>query len=86
MAEVESTTEANEPSGLTINDFYQKLSEKVSAYNAKLLLHSVMVSSGLQNDKDSQLNKDEVKVICLELIKKGGPAFSVGKTIYGQIQ
>ena len=70
---------------LTLNDFYKKLSESVSDYNAKLMLQSAMISSGLDQNLSS-LNTDEAKAICLELIKKGGPAFQVGKALYHQVQ
>ena len=75
-----------EPSGITVDDFYSKLSERVSAYNARLLMHSVMIGSGLNTKKQGMLNKEEAKTVCLELIKKGGPAFQVGKAMYSQVQ
>lgn len=76
-----------ELSDVTLNDFYIKLSERVSAYNAKLLMHSVITCSGLDRDNDtSPLNREDAKTICLELIKKGGPAFQVGKAMYTHLQ
>lgn len=70
---------------LTLNDFYSRLSERVSDYNAKLMLQSAVISSGLDQNSSS-LNNDEAKAICLELIKKGGPAFQVGKAMYQHVQ
>lgn len=70
---------------ITLNDFYCKLSERVSDYNAKLMLQSAVISTGLDQNLSS-LNNDEAKAICLELIKKGGPAFQVGKAMYQQVQ
>lgn len=70
---------------LTLNDFYSRLSERVSDYNAKLMLQSAVISTGLDQNSSS-LNNDEAKAICLELIKKGGPAFQVGKAMYQHVQ
>lgn len=77
-----NTTEA---SGLTVNDFYIRLSSKVSDYNAKLTLQSALIATGLNVGSD-ELNKEDAKTICLELIKKGGPAFQVGKDVYQLMQ
>ena len=81
-----SETTASETTDLTLKDFYQKLSERVSDYNAKLLLQSVVFTSGLSNEDSSPLNKEDAQAICLELIKKGGPAFQVGKDMYHRVQ
>ena len=78
-------TKKQEICKITLNDFYSKLSERVSDYNAKLMLQSAVISTGLDQNLSS-LNNDEAKAICLELIKKGGPAFQVGKAIYQQVQ
>lgn len=76
----------NPMSSVTINDFYNQLASRVSAYNAKLLLQRAVFQSGLDNDHDCCLNMDEAKAMCLELIKKGGPAFQVGKDMYSRLQ
>lgn len=76
-----NTTEVS----ITMNDFYNKLSERVSDYNAKLVLHSAAVSTGIGRDQ-SRLNREEARAICLELIKRGGPAFQVGKAMYQSVQ
>ncbi|MCB0391743.1 MAG: hypothetical protein KDD58_10645 [Bdellovibrionales bacterium] len=70
----------------SLNDVYVKLSQRVSAYNARLLLHSVKVGAGIQDDGNEPLSLEEAKIVCLELIKKGGPAFQVGKDLYSQVQ
>lgn len=70
---------------LTLNDFYSKLSERVSDYNARLMLQSAVISTGLDQNISS-LKVDEARAICLELIKKGGPAFQVGKAMYQHVQ
>ncbi len=67
---------------LTINDFYKRLSEKVSDYNARLLLHTAVQKSGLKEDNHVPLKSDDAKSICLALIHQGGPAFHVGRDIY----
>ncbi|MCH2533608.1 MAG: hypothetical protein MK008_04130 [Bdellovibrionales bacterium] len=73
-------------SEITTQHFYTALSKKVSGYNAKLLLNSAMIQVGFNQINADPLKLDDAKNICLELIKKGGPAFYVGKEIYQQIQ
>jgi hypothetical protein len=70
---------------VTINDFYVRLSQKVSDYNARLLLHTAVLKSGLKEEHDAPLKSEDVKTICLALIGQGGPAFHVGRDIYQQI-
>ena len=74
---------------ISVNDFYVKLSERVSGTNAKLLLSSAIVGSSYAPvdgvEGTSPMNVDDVKSLCLELIKKGGPSFQVGKNMYHQI-
>ncbi|MBX7230886.1 MAG: hypothetical protein K1X29_02270 [Bdellovibrionales bacterium] len=71
---------------VTINYFYQKLSERVSTYNARLMLRAAMVSSGVQGEPDTVLEDEQAKAMCLALINKGGPAFQVGKNLYHDLQ
>ncbi|MCC7405882.1 MAG: hypothetical protein IT288_15915 [Bdellovibrionales bacterium] len=73
-------------SGVTIQDFYNQLASRVSAYNAKLLIQRAVQQSGLGSNDSEQLKMDDAKAICLELIKKGGPAFQVGKDMYSRFQ
>lgn len=96
MAEKTETTEAAETIELTpeqakITDIsldvvLEKLSEKVSGYNAKLLLNHAMVGSGVFGDSQDFLNAKSAESICLELIKKGGPSFQVGRDLYSRTQ
>lgn len=75
------------PKALTINHVYTKLSERVSTYNARLMLRSAIVTSGVQNTKeDQELNLEQARALCLALINKGGPAFQVGSDLYRIIQ
>lgn len=57
------------------------LEVKMSPFNAKIILDSAFVSSGL-NVSEENLNKDQAQAICMALIRKGGPAFQVGTEIY----
>ena len=70
------------PTSVTTNDFFNRLRQRMSIYNANLLLNSAIVETGLQVKKDDCLESDDVKSLCLELIKKGGPSFYVGQAIY----
>jgi hypothetical protein len=70
---------------ITIHDFYVKLSEKVSDSNARLLLHTAVLKSGLKEERHAPLKSEDAKSICLALIGQGGPAFHVGRDIYQQI-
>ena len=69
---------------VTINLFFQELKKRVSPANAKLLLHSAAVNTGVNFSMETKLNTEETKTLCLELIKTGGPCFQVGRTIYTQ--
>ena len=76
-----------ESSMLTKGDFYNQLTDRVSLYNATLLLRVASVPSGLMNfPENEKLNKDQARALCLELIKQGGPAFQVGSALYSQTQ
>lgn len=79
-------TNSSSASPTTLNDFYVKLTEKVSNYNARLMLQTAMLTSGVQQDKHEALESEQVKAICLALINKGGPAFQVGKSFYQNLQ
>lgn len=73
-------------SPMTINDFYLKLTEQVSNYNARLMLRTAMVTSGITGEGDQVLDNEQAKSMCLALINKGGPAFQVGKSMYTNLQ
>lgn len=76
----------NDKIELTMNDICAKLSERVSNYNARLMLQSALIGTGLNRDNSEVLNKEEVRAICIALINKGGPAFQVGRELYQRIQ
>jgi len=65
-------------------DFMRRLTEKLTHFDASLVLEAAMLSAGVPRN-DGFLKKDETKEICLELIKRGGPAFSVGTGIYREV-
>jgi hypothetical protein len=70
---------------ITMNFFLTELKKKVSDSNAKLLLHSAVVRSGLQYPEHQPLKKEDAHMLCMELIKSGGPGFQVGRSVYTQI-
>ena len=67
---------------LTVSRILEKLQERVSIYDARLILDSAIVVSGLRLQDNAYLKKDEAEILCLELINKGGPAFKVGSALY----
>lgn len=71
---------------LTIQDFYVKLSQRVSDYNARLMLRTAMFESGVEGEGSKVLELEQAKAMCLALINKGGPAFQVGKDLYRNLQ
>lgn len=72
------------PTPITLNDIQAQLSAKITAYNAKLLLHSALIDSGMNVEVAGPLSHDQVKSISLELIRKGGPAFQIGRQLHQQ--
>jgi hypothetical protein len=67
---------------VTVNYFFEELKKRVSATNARILLHCAMVNTGITVDNAAPLGKENTKTLCLELIKSGGPGFHVGRSIY----
>lgn len=82
MSEVNSEVTMTE---ITLDAIRARLAEKVSGYNAKLLLNDAIVSSGVQTDFRTPLDSEMAKSICLALLAKGGPSFQVGKSLYKTI-
>ena len=74
----------NQETNLTVGDFLSGLRQHVSQFDARLILDSALVGAGLQFEEGSKLRREEAESICLELIRKGGPAFQVGSQIYRQ--
>jgi hypothetical protein len=74
-------------SQITMNVFLMELKKRVSASNAKLLLHTAVTKTGLNFDQnqDHPMNKVEVHTLCMELLRSGGPGFQAGRTVYSQI-
>ena len=71
---------------LTTQVFYKRLSERVSDYNARLVLNQALHHAGLNAINEEPLDGDVAKNLCLELIKRGGPAFHVGQALYRELQ
>ncbi|MCC6277456.1 MAG: hypothetical protein IT289_06030 [Oligoflexia bacterium] len=66
-------------------DFVSRLTEKLSHFDANMILEAAMLSVGVEQLDDGCYKKEEVQNICLALIKKGGPAFAVGTRIYREL-
>ena len=75
------------PTPITMDLFLSELKKKVSDSNAKLLLHTAIIRSGLNfsDSSRSALNHEEAHSLCMELIKSGGPGFQVGRSVYTQL-
>jgi hypothetical protein len=72
-----------ENSKLTVKLFYDTLKTRVSSQTAKLILDSALSPMGMTSEsQEYELTNDQAKDLCLQMIKKGGPAFNVGQTIY----
>ncbi len=69
-------------SSITPQFILNQLETRVTEYNARMILESALVSSGLNATYSDILDKDQSHSLCLALIKKGGPAFQVGTEIY----
>lgn len=69
----------------TKDHFRRRLEERVSGYNAKLLLDAAVLESGISSNDDQQLDSDQAKSLCLSLINRGGPAFHVGQSVYKEL-
>ena len=68
------------------SDFYDRLSLRVSTFNARMMLRSAMVTCGVQAEDSETLGTEQAKAICMALINKGGPSFQVGKDMYSLLQ
>jgi alanine-alpha-ketoisovalerate/valine-pyruvate aminotransferase len=71
-----------ENKNVTVNHFLVELKKRVSASNAKLLLDSAVVRTGINCSSDAPLNSQDAHALCMELIKNGGPGFQVGRAVY----
>lgn len=71
---------------MTVNHIFLRLSERMSNYNARLMLQAAMVTSGVEAQAEQALENEQAKAICLALINRGGPSFQVGKDLYRVLQ
>jgi hypothetical protein len=65
-------------------DFLSKLTEKLTQFDATMILEAAMLSAGVER-QEGFFKKDQTREICLALIKRGGPAYSVGAVIYREV-
>ena len=68
--------------GINANLFLSHLQQRVSLTNAKLLLDTAKVQSGVNVDNDTELEMSQAKDLCMKFISRGGPSFQVGQAIY----
>ena len=86
MSDAETTPVTPTMTTYTAKHFLRRLEERVSGYNAKLLLHAALIDSGLMEQREDKLDSEQAKSLCLSLINKGGPAFQVGQSIYRELE
>lgn len=67
---------------LTANLILTKLQQRVSVNNAKLLLDTAKIQTGVKLDNSVALDRDQARALCMKLISQGGPAFHVGQSVY----
>jgi hypothetical protein len=65
-------------------DFMNRLTVKLSHFDANMVLEAAIISAGVTRH-EGFFKKEEAREICLQLIKRGGPAFSVGQGIYREV-
>ncbi len=68
--------------GLTAGMILTRLQSRVSITNAKILLDTAKIQTGLAVDNATILEADQAKALCLRLINQGGPGFHVGQAVY----
>lgn len=67
---------------LTAGMILDRLQQRVSKGNAKLLFETAKIQAGFQIDDSTELETEQAKTLCLVMIKQGGPSFQVGQSIY----
>lgn len=67
---------------ITVNLFFNELKKRVSPSNARLLLDSAVVRTGINCAADAPLNSQDAHALCMELIRHGGQSFQVGRAVY----
>ncbi len=73
-------------SEVTPNLILEKLKIKLSTYDARIILDSAMVIAGLRSEWTQPLQKQDAQTLCMQLMRRGGPAFHVGTEVYKQLQ
>lgn len=81
-AVIPDTPADNELVSLDEKDLLKRLVEKISYFDAEMILSAAMVSAGVARKSEGCFKKKEAREICLQLIKRGGPAFAVGTVAY----
>lgn len=71
-------------STINLEEIGNMLKKRVSALNAKMLLNAAASQAGLQAEDQDSLTKEQIEVLCLTLINRGGPSFQVGKEVYSK--
>lgn len=74
----------NTENTLTAAHILTQLQLRVSRSNAKLLLDSAKIQTGIMVENEVILDKDQAKTLLIKLINQGGPSFQVGQAIYKQ--
>ena len=69
-------------SSLTPNIVLSRLQQRMTITNAKLLLDSAKISSGVTVANETVMDKEQAKTLVLRMINQGGPAFQVGQSLY----
>lgn len=59
-----------------------QLQQRVSRGNAKMLLDSAKIQTGIMTANEAFLGKEDAKTLVIKLINQGGPSFQVGQAIY----
>jgi hypothetical protein len=67
---------------LTTSLILTRLQQRVSRSNAKLLLDSARIQTGINVSDEAVLEKEQAKILVIKLINQGGPSFQVGQAIY----
>jgi hypothetical protein len=72
----------NTDNQLTAAHILTQLQLRVSRSNAKLLLDSAKIQTGIMVENEAVLDKEQAKTLVIKLINQGGPSFQVGQAIY----
>ena len=67
---------------ITLNSVLTRLQQRVTFTNARLLLETAKVQTGILNAPEQALEEEQARALCMKLISLGGPSFHVGQAIY----